>query len=140
MFISLGPKYVEAGEGTIRWYHIDSDHPDEWDFYNPQILENDLYILCHPTFGTSFTLSSNGFGYASIDDTFENKVPLTLLDPDLNSFPENKAIKAGEPFEFYIKIPMKNLGTERPTFLACEIYIELNGRQDKIELFFTVSW
>ncbi len=138
LYISLGPDYIKAEEGTINWYQIDPEHPDEWNFSGLQIYENNLYIYCETTFGTSFTL--DGFGYASLSDSFENKVPLTIIDPDLNDLPENTEVKAGELFKFYIKVPMTHLESERPTFLACQIFIELNGIQEKIQLYFTASW
>ncbi len=140
LYVSSGPKSVEAKDGTIEWYHIDSSNPDEWNANNLMIYEGDLYICCETTFGTSFTLKSSGFGNASLTDSFDKYVPLALLDLDLKSFPNNTEVKAGEPFNFFIKIPLSQLDSERPTHVVCEIVILIGEKESQIKVSFNASW
>ncbi len=140
IYVSSGPRSISAQDATVEWYHIDSSHPDEWSFYGLEICEGYLYIDCETTFGTSFTLKGSGFGNASLTDSFDKYVPLTILDENLKSFPENKEIKAGEVFKFCIKIPLASLDSERPTYVACEIVTLIDGRQDEIKVSFNASW
>ena len=140
LYVSSGPKYIEAKDGTIEWYHIDSSNPDKWSFGGLEIYEGNLYIYCETTFGTSFTLKNTGFGNASLTDSFDKQVPLTLLDPDLKSFSANTEVKAGEPFKFYIKISLAQLDSDRPTHVACEIVYLIGEKESNIKVSFNASW
>ncbi|MBO4869672.1 MAG: PASTA domain-containing protein [Clostridia bacterium] len=140
LYISSGPRSIKAKEGTINWYNIDSANEDEWNFSGLEIYEGDLYIYCETTFGTSFTLKGTGFGNASLTDSFDKYAPLTLLDENLNKLPENKKINAGELFKFFIKIPLSQLESERPTHVACEIVCLIGEKEENIEFSFNSSW
>lgn len=140
LLVSKGPHKITAKNATISWNSIDINNPDDWNFAAPQIIDDFLYIYCSPTFGTTFTFKSTGFGNASITDSFDKKVPITLVDDALRKFPENKEVKKGEETEFYLRIPMAQIDSDRPTHIACELAILVGKQEKNISVEFNISW
>lgn len=138
--VSKGPRLITAKDANVSWQHIDPNKPDEWSFGAPQIFEDMLYIHCCPIFGTEFTFKNSGFGVASITDSFDKKAPLTIVDGNLKNLPENKLVKKGEEIEIYLRIPLAQLDSDRPTHIACEIPIFVGNQTNNINVEFNMSW
>ena len=63
-----------------------------------------------------------------------------LLDKNLKPFEEGKEVKAGETFQFVIKISLAQLDSERPTHVACKIVCLVDGIEKEISVSFNASW
>lgn len=140
LVVSKGPRTITCKDATIAWHHIDPNKPDTWNFSAPEIIEDKLYILCEPTFGIDFTFKGTGFGVANIKDSFEKKVPLTIVDEKLKQLPDSKQVKKGEKTAFNICIPLAQLDSDRPTHVACELTILVGNQEKDIDIEFNISW
>lgn len=142
LLVSKGPSLIDSKNSTISWYPLDSKSPDKWEFASPFIVDEYLYILCAPTFGVDFCFKNTGFGTASISDTFDKQTPIRLFDSDLLDFPEEKQVKKGEEQEFYIRIPLAQLDSDRPTHVACRISVLVGAKKEErnIDVSFSISW
>ena len=132
VYISKGPSYIGATDSTINWYHVGTQE-DDWNFYAPYIKEGYLYIECQPTFGTAFNWKDNGFGTASINDTFTKKVPLSIKY-------ENQNVAVNQQQKITLVIPVKDLDVNKPTTLYTRLAIERNNQYEEISVNFTISW
>lgn len=140
IYVSLGPKDIYAKDGTFEWQHIDPQNPDQWEATEAMISEECLYASFETTFGTSFVFKRSGFGNASLSDTFDKYVPLTILDVNKNALPENKEVVAGEPFKFVIKVPLSQLDSEKPTHIVCKLRCLVDGEETDIYVSLNLSW
>ena len=132
VIISKGPSTVYSENSTIRWYNI-SNGEDNWKFTNPYITEDYLYIECQPTFATTFNWKGEGFGNASITDTFTKTVPVEIIY-------ENKEVKANEEQKIKLKISTKDLDVNKPTTLYTRLAIDKNNKYQEIDVNFSISW
>lgn len=132
VIISKGTSTVYSENSTIRWYNI-SNGEDNWKFTNPYITEDYLYIECQPTFATTFNWKGEGFGNASITDTFTKTVPVEIIY-------ENKEVKANEEQKIKLKISTKDLDVNKPTTLYTRLAIEKNNKYQEIDVNFSISW
>jgi hypothetical protein len=86
VIISRGPRIVDAKNAQIEWYSVTSSARDTHQFRNPQLIEGVLVIRLELTFNqtremkwkTGSSGSSEGFGNASISDTFDKTVPVRI--------------------------------------------------------------
>ncbi len=133
IIVSKGPSRITASNSTIEWYHIQNGN-DTWSFYTPYIEEGYLYIECNPTFGTSFTWKSNGFGTASINDTFSKKVPVELII-------DSNTVTANTIQNLKIKIPVNDLDVKKPTTLYVKLSaLDQYGNDFDVNVNFSISW
>ena len=133
VIVSKGPNRIYSSQSTIEWYNIDYNKADKWEFENPYIVDNKLYIDCEATFGVNFDWKDSGFGTASINDTFDKKVPLEI---NVNT----KSVKANEKQKVTLVIPVSDLDVKKPTTLYTKLSIERNGNYDTIPVNFSISW
>ena len=132
LYISKGPKFLQSKDSTISWYHISSEK-DTWSFYSPYIDDGILYINCQVTFGADISWKNNGFGKASINDTFTKTVPITISHTA-------KDMKAGRKYEFTLAIPLNDLDVNKPTTMYLELIGLMDGEQKDINISFTMTW
>jgi hypothetical protein len=132
IYVSKGPKTIVSEQTTYSWYYI-SNNSDDWSCDKPYIdnTTGNLYIDCNPTFGASFTWES--FGNASINDTFDKKVPISIIY-------DNEDVVKGEEQSITLKIPINDLEVKKPTDLYLELFIKRNGSQQAIFISFAISW
>lgn len=133
VYVSIGPKRINSKDSVIEWYSVDYNKKDEWTFDNPYIEENILHIKCSPTFKTSFKWKKNGFGEASILDTFSKKVPIRINI-------DNENVKSGVKQEIELLIPVNDLDVKKPTTLYTHLSIIRNGKDEEISVNFSISW
>jgi hypothetical protein len=77
--------------------------------------------------------TGEGFGNASISDTFDKSVPIRIVyDTQSNG--------SGESQSIVLKIPVTDLEVQRPTTVYLELFANVNGAKDTIELSFNMSW
>lgn len=132
VYVSKGPSSFTSLNSTIEWYHINSNNPDEWTFNSPYIMEDYLYIDCTSTFGTSFTWE--GFGTASINDTFSKKVPVNIIT-------DNEKVVADKETSFTLKVSVADLDVKKPTTLYMKLVVlDKNQKQIDININFSISW
>jgi len=133
VIVSKGPSYIDAKNSNIQWWYVDYYTEDKWEFINPYIKEGYLYIECTPTFGVSFDWKDDGYGTASINDTFSKSVPLDLEV-------SNNHVEAGVEQTVTFVIPVNDLDVKKPTTLYTLLSIERNGVFEQIKVNFTISW
>ena len=131
--VSKGPSYILSKSSTMEWWDVNYNRKDSWNFYSPYIKEGYLYIDCQATFGSSFNWKDNGFGTASVNDTFDKTVPLKINI-------DNSNVQSGINQEFTLVIPINDLDVQKPTTLYTLLCIERNGKQEDIRVNFTISW
>lgn len=138
VMISSGPSIVESTASNITWYNV-SYSDDEWEFFSPTIEDGFLTIEVSPvTFMADVewrddTNSGEGFGNASVTDTFDKSVPLRILF-------ETQSTKSGEPQNLVLKIPVSDLEVQKPTTVYLELFAIVNGVEETIEVSFNMSW
>ena len=133
VIISKGPSHVTASNSTIEWYNV-KNGKDAWSFYTPYIEEGYLYIECETTFGTSFTWKNDGFGTASINDTFSKKVPVEL-------FVDSNTVTANTVQNLKIKISVNDLDVKKPTTLYVKLFaLDQYSNDFDVNINFTISW
>ena len=133
VIVSKGPFRIFSNNSTINWYHIDYYKEDDWKFEAPYIEDGYLHISCNPTFAVPFSWKDEGFGTASINDTFDKKVPVKI---NYN----HKDVNAYEEQEVELVISVNDLNVKKPTTLYTRLAIERNGKYSEISVNFTISW
>lgn len=135
IYISDGPSYISSDNSTIRWYNND----DEWHFSNPYIDNGNMYIDCETIFADSFEWDDGfdsdgeGFGEASINDTFDKTVPLKIIYDD-------EKVKAGEEEYFTIVVPVTDLDVDLPTTICLALTGKKGDEQLHIRVDFNITW
>jgi len=130
--VSKGPSVISSSSSTIEWYNITYSQ-DTWEFMNPYIQDDYLYIECEPTFAYSITWDKDGFGTASINDTFSKRVPVDIIY-------ENAYALANVKQKITLKISTKDLDVKKPTTLYTKLVALKDGEQIEINANFTISW
>lgn len=138
LYVSKGPRKVNAYNSNITWYNITTSGKDNWNFNTPYIEEGYLYIKCYEvTFAKNFKWSNTennlGFGKASINDSFSKTVPVEIIY-------ENQEVVANAKQSITIKIPVNDLDTKKPTTLYLKLIAEENNAQFEISINFAISW
>jgi hypothetical protein len=139
VFVSKGPKIVESVDSNIEWYNISSDR-DDWNFSSPYIDDG---ILTIETSDVKFARKMEwrdgedgdglGFGRASITDSFNKSVPISIVY-------QKKVVPAGEKQDLTLLIPTADLDKSKPTTIYLELYIKVNGQDEEVRINFTISW
>ena len=140
IYVSKGVKYIVASNSNLS-YHSISNEKDNWEFQMPYIDEGTLYIECYPLFMEDvkwypYTEEMGGIGRASISDTFDKTVPISIIT-------SQETIKAGERGEITLKIPLSDLDVQQPTTMYVQLAAYLNGdetTQKRINIGFVFSW
>ena len=134
IYVSKGPKKIEAETATITWNNIYALEEDNWDFYTPFIEDGYLKIECKATFSTDFKWNEEGMGEASLNENFNGKVPFKVNYSKMN-------VKAGKPQNIFLKIPIKALYNEKPTEVYVNLYYtDYYGDQGVYKVFFNMVW
>lgn len=133
IYVSKGPKIIEADYATIEWSNIVYLYPDDWNFDTPYIEAGNLIINCNPTFGSSFSWYEGGMGEVSLTKDFNAPVPIK---------PETKKdVDANQKHNIKLTIPLSSLYNERPTNLYVRLYyIDYYGDRENLNLAFSIVW
>lgn len=137
--VSKGPSRIDSADSTITWTYVSSYGKDEWNYYAPYIEDGKLHINCHDVkFSSSVKWrdpqsEGEGFGQASITDTFDKSVPLRIIW-------KKQSVSYGEKQDLEIVIPVTDLDVQKPTTLYLRLFAEINGEQQDVKLTFTITW
>ncbi len=145
IYISKGPSYYELRDAVGYMCDIDGIDPFKWGtqseggtkaFFSVYVEEGFLYIdmmlCCKSRYKIEFY--NDGFGRASITDTFDKTVPITVLS-------DSKTIdNTGKATYFTVKIPLSDLSVKKPTDIYVEVYFVVNGNRQTFESGFNLSW
>lgn len=140
IYVSKGSSYIKSKDSRISWYNISFYEDDDWEFNNPYISEETLYIECYKvTFGEAITWNDRYkegkiIGEASINDTFDKTVPVT-------AHYEKQEWKANESQSFTLEIPLSDLNENRPTTMYVRLFA-YNSNNDfiNINISFSITW
>jgi len=118
IYISKGPKKIRSSNSNATW----EDARDEFEFYPPYIEDGFFVLETEFKFHKKYELlyferDGAGYGRASISDTFDKVVPLSVET-------EDKILDPSKLEELTIKIPVKDLDVQKPTTLYFTIYFE----------------
>lgn len=153
IYVSKGPRfyYLEHSVG----YMMDVKNIDPFSFgsdteactkgfYLPYVEEGYLYIemflCCTSRYEIEFyrridsESTTETFGTASINDTFDKTVPITVL------FDDYKVNNKGEETTFQVKIPLSDLGVQKPTNLYVKFDFSVNKVRQTFQAGFDLSW
>ena len=133
VIVSKGPSYIQSKDSNIRWWYVDYNKEDTWEFFSPYIKDGYLHIECTATFGTAFNWKNDGYGTASINDTFDKSIPIDL---EVSSIDVTPGVEQTVNFI----IPLSDLDVQKPTTLYTLLSIERNGNFEQITVNFTISW
>lgn len=134
--VSKGASYIESKNSTYYVWWLDGSQGDDYDLYNPYIIEDTLYIELDATINTNIHYYHRGYGTACINDTFDKAVPIIVRY-------ENEQIKKGEKQSIVLEIPISDLNVQKPTTLSVKIELYKGDRkitEDRIRMDFTIAW
>ena len=138
IYISEGPSYVEAVNSYANWWFV-SIGEDEWEFYNPYIMGDKLYIECFNVVLAADVKWKDRYnegklmGVASVNDTYDKTVPVFAKYT-------KQYWSAYEPQSFTLEVPLRDLDVEKPTSLFFRLSAEVDGKSTDVEIHFSISW
>jgi hypothetical protein len=135
--VSSGPRLITSVDGTAQWTGINTDQ--EWQYDYPYIEDGTLYItFIDLAFEATVewwdpNMNGNGFGQASISDTFDKTVPIKFdWDRQSNEYGQGQTIS--------LEIPIRDLDVQKPTTMFLKLFSEVNGQYKEIGLDLTFAW
>lgn len=138
LVVSKGPEKIVAESSYMNWTYIASGK-DVWEFYNPYIEDETLYIQCHDViFAATMEWRDRynkgyGAGTASINDTFDKTIPVKVHY-------EDAVTNAYEPQDFLIEVPLSDLNIETPTDMYFKVGIKAGGREKDLTFNIAMTW
>lgn len=138
LYISKGASYIGSIDARITWWNVSSGQ-DLWEFYNPYIFEDTLYIYCYNVVFAAKVKWQDRYndgkliGIASVNDTYDKSVPVSACYT-------KQECAANEAQEFVLEIPLGDLDVDKPTSMYIKLFADVNGTSKNIEVSFTISW
>ena len=144
LYVCKGPKYYELPDAVGYMKNVNNIDAFSWGddgkprtkgFYSPYVKEGYLYIpmylMCTSKYSIEFY---DDFGTASINDSFDKTVPIKVIY-------DNKSVNnKGEITEFEVKIPLSDLGVQKPTNIYIEFDFYVNSERETFEAGFDLTW
>lgn len=130
---ALGAMYNVTGIQNFSWG--DDGQKQTKGFYGPYVEEEYLYIemfLCCKSY--SQIEFYDDFGSASITDTFDKTVPIKVI------YSSKKVDNNGGKTSFKVKIPLSDLGVQKPTNLYIEFDFLVAGKRQTFKAEFDLTW
>lgn len=146
LYVCKGPSYYEIDDAVGRIWNINNIDNFKWQreaddgiatkwFYNLYAKEGYLYITVGLRCTSAYDIEFYGdFGTASISDTFDKTVPIKVLYD--SAVVNNK----GEATEFELKIPLTDLGVQKPTNIYVSFDFLVNGNRETFQAGFDLTW
>ena len=132
---SLGAIYdIEGIEDFIPWNEDPKGvgtkaHTNVW------VEEGYLYISIYLGCKSKYELEFYGdFGEASINDTFDKTVPIDVI------YTSKKIDNTGKLTYFDFKIPLGDLGVQKPTNINIRYYVSVDGERKTGRADFDLTW
>ena len=146
LYVCKGPSYhkIEDAVGWIQdvnnidnfvWAKEASDGIGTKWFYNLYAKEGYLYITVGLKCTSKYSIKFYGdFGTASISDTFDKTVPIKLI------YDSAVVNNSGETTEFELKIPLTDLGVQKPTNIYVDFDFLVNEKRETFKAGFNLTW
>ena len=146
LYVCKGPSYYELPSSLGAIYNIDgidpfvawSDADDGWGtkghtkvWVEKGYLYISVYLGCKSKYNVEFY---GDFGDASINDTFDKTVPIDVI------YKSKTINNNGELTYFDFKIPLSDLGVQKPTNLNIRYYLRVNGERKTGIAEFDLTW
>ena len=144
LYVCKGPKYYQLSGAvgyiknvknidTFSWG--DNGEKQTKGFYAPYVKEGYLYISIFLMCTAKYKIEFYGdFGTASINDSFDKTVPIKVI------YDEKTVNNKGEKTEFEVKIPLSDLGVQKPTNIYIEFDFFVNNTRENFEAGFDLTW
>lgn len=144
LYVCKGPSFYELPDSVGYMEDVHNIDGFSWGdngevqtkgFYTPYVQGGYLYIpmflKCTSKYSIEFY---DDFGTASINDTFDKTVPIQVI----YSFKEVN--NEGGETNFEVKIPLSDLGVQKPTNIYIEFDFFVNNERETFRARFDLSW
>ena len=146
IYVCKGPQYYELPNSLGSIYDIEGIEPFiPWNedpngvgtkaHKSVWVSEGYLYISLYLGCKSEQELEFYGnFGDASINDTFDKTVPIDVI------YESKKIDNTGALTYFDFKIPLSDLGVQKPTNLNVRYYLNVGGKRTTARASFDLTW
>lgn len=144
LYVCKGPSYYELPDAVGYMTSVENIDAFSWGddgkprtkgFYTPYVKEGYLYIPMYLMCTSKYSIEFYGdFGTASINDSFDKTVPIKVI------YDSKTVNNKGEKTEFEVKIPLSDLGVQKPTNIYIEFDFFVNNTREDFEAGFDLTW
>lgn len=128
---------IHAESSKIWWTTVGSAS-DKWNFSNPYIVGDSLFIDCHTvTFGTKVQWNDNGTG--KLTGVASRSESFTLTAPVTGTY-KKQTQAAGESGGLLLEVSLSDLYTDRPEKLYFRLSAYVNGKPTNVCIRFEITW
>ena len=134
-YLSKAVGYIKDIKGIEAFQWAEDEENATKGFYRPYVEEGYLYIEIYLKCKSKSKIEFyNNFGTASTTDTFDKTVLIDVLY-------DSKIVgNNGEETTFSVKIPLHNLGTQKPSNIYIEFYFTVGEEHQRFEAGFDLLW
>jgi hypothetical protein len=131
---------IQSISSHIWWTNVSPGHQDSWNFNNPYIQGNTLYIPCtQVTFAAPFSWNDPGnsgklTGEAAVTNYFNG------TKAKVSGVYEKKSFAANESQSFILEIPLDELGNSKPDTVYLRLEALINGKLSYVLINFEIEW
>ena len=144
LYVCKGPSYYELPDAVGYMYNVNNIDDFSWGddgkprtkgFYTPYVKEGYLYIPMYLKCTSKYSIEFyEDFGTASINDSFDKTVPIKVIY-------DNKVVNnKGGVTEFEVKIPLSDLGVQKPTNIYVNFDFYVNYKRETFKAGFDLTW
>ena len=146
LYVCKGPSYYEINDAVgiiwdiegidgFKWSREAEDGIGTKSFYNIYAQEGYLFLTVCLNCKSEYPIEFYGdFGTASISDTFDKTVPIKVI------YDSEKVDNNGAPTEFDLKIPLTDLGVQKPTNINVKFDFLVNNERQTFQGSFDLTW
>ncbi len=146
LYVCKGPAYYVLSDSVGRMSNIEGIEDFIWQSdaddsrgtkgFSDVWVENgylnvNMYLGCKSKYEIEFY---GDFGTASINDTFDKTIPIKVI------YTSKKVYNDGSLTGFGVKIPLKDLGVQKPTNIDITIDFLVNKERKPFRASFDLSW
>ncbi len=125
IYVSKGPSMIISKESVFSWFHVQGSNSDKWNFYAPKIDKGILVLELLPEINSNYSIIWKDYGEISLKETLEDSVPIEFTDLE---------------YKFVIKVPIDDLGNDRPTKLYLQLHYTWNDNNAVLNLELNINW
>lgn len=144
LYVCKGPSYYTLPDSVGYMYNVNNIDPFSWGddgeertkgFYSPYVKEGYLYIPMYLCCTSKYDIEFyDDFGTASINDSFDKTVPIKVI------YDSKTVDNKGGATHFEVKIPLSDLGVQKPTNIYVEFDFYVNSRRENFKAGFNLTW
>ena len=144
LYVCKGPSYYQLSGSVGKMWNItnidsfswgDNGEPQTKGFYHPYVKEGYMYIEMYLCCTSKYTIKFyKDFGTASINDSFDKTVPITVI------YDSEIVNNQGQQTDFLVKIPLSDLGVQKPTNMNVKFDFLVNGERQTFQADFDLTW